>query len=143
MPGPEQSVLRSLGAIVHVVLPATVENRLRDVSRLRLSTSIAGGTAIIELEGELDLAGAAALEQELALPEADSARAIVLDLRRVQFMDSSGLRVIVVTLQRSQERGRRFALVPGAAQVMRVFDITRMRERLDFVDDPREVVDEP
>ncbi len=143
MPGPEQSVLRSLGAIVHVVLPATVENRLREVSRLLLSTSVTGGTAIIALDGELDLAGAAALEQELALPEADSARAIVLDLRRVRFMDSSGLRVIVVTLQQSQDRGRRFALVPGAAQVMRVFDITRMRERLDFVDDPREVVEEP
>ena len=98
---------------------------------------------MIALRGELDLAGAAALEQELALPEADSARAIVLDLRGVEFMDSSGLRVIAMTLQRSQERGRRFALVPGAAQVMRVFDITRMRERLEFVEDPSEVTEDP
>ena len=67
----------------------------------------------------------------------------MLDLRGVNFMDSSGLRVIAVTLQDSQDRGRRFALVPGAAQVMRVFDITRMRERLEFVDDPREVTEEP
>jgi anti-anti-sigma factor len=113
------------------------------VSQLRLSTSITDGTAVIALEGELDLAGANALEQELATPEADAARAVVLDLRGVEFMDSSGLRVIAVTLQHSQERGRRFALVPGAAQVMRVFDITRMRERLDFVADPSEVTDEP
>jgi anti-anti-sigma factor len=113
------------------------------VSRLRLTTSVSGGTAVIELEGELDLAGATALEQELAQPEADAARAVVLDLRGVEFMDSSGLRVIALTLQRSQERGRRFALVPGAAQVMRVFDITRMRERLEFVADPREVTEDP
>ena len=66
-----------------------------------------------------------------------------LDLQGVGFMDSSGLRVIAVTLQDSQDRGRRFALVPGAAQVMRVFDITRMRERLEFVQDPREVMGEP
>ena len=111
------------------------------MSRLRLSTSVSDGTAVIELEGELDLAGANALEQELATPEAEAARAIVLDLRGVQFMDSSGLRVIAVTLQDAQDRGRRFALVPGAAQVMRVFDITRMRERLEFVEDPREVTD--
>ena len=113
------------------------------MSRLRLSTSFSGGTAVIELAGELDLAGATALEQELAQPEADAARAVVLDLRGVEFMDSSGLRVIAMTLQSSQERGRRFALVPGAAQVMRVFDITRMRERLEFVEDPREVTEDP
>jgi len=113
------------------------------VSRLRLSTSVIDATAVIELEGELDLAGANALEQELATPEVDGTGAIVLDLRGVNFMDSSGLRVIAVTLQDAQERGRRFALVPGAAQVMRVFDITRMRERLEFVDDPREVTEEP
>jgi len=113
------------------------------VSNLRLSTSLAGDTAVIALEGELDLAGANALEHELATAEAAEARAVVLDLRRVEFMDSSGLRGIAVTLQRSQERGRRFALVPGAAQVMRVFDITRMRERLEFVADPREVTEDP
>ena len=125
------------------VLPATFEIRLHGVSRLNLSTSVIDGTAVIELEGELDLAGANALEEELATPEVDATGAVVLDLRAVSFMDSSGLRVIAVTLQDAQERGRRFALVPGAAQVMRVFDITRMRERLEFVDDPREVTEEP
>jgi anti-sigma B factor antagonist len=129
--------------MVPAVVPATFENRLHGVSRLHLSTSVIDGTAVIELRGELDLAGANALEQELATPEADVARAIVLDLRGVHFMDSSGLRVIAVTLQDAQERGRRLALVPGAAQVMRVFDITRMRERLDFVEDAREVTEEP
>ena len=113
------------------------------MSRLQLSTSVAGDTAVIVLEGELDLSGANVLEQELASPEVDAAHALVLDLQGVGFMDSSGLRVIAVTLQDSQDRGRRFALVPGAAQVMRVFDITRMRERLEFVQDPREVMGEP
>ena len=113
------------------------------MSQLQLSSSVVGATAVIVLEGELDLAGANALEQELASPEIDAATALVLDLQGVGFMDSSGLRVIAVTLQDSQDRGRRFALVPGAAQVMRVFDITRMRERLDFVEDPSEVTGEP
>ena len=55
------------------VLPAPFEIRLHDVSRLRLSTSVIDATAVIELEGELDLAGANALEQELATPEVDGA----------------------------------------------------------------------
>ena len=62
----------------------------------------------------------------------------MLDLRGVAFMDSSGLRLIAVSSQRAQELGRRLALVPGPEQVMRVFEITRMRERLDFIGDPRE-----
>ena len=103
---------------------------------LRLETSKEGEAAVIALTGELDVAGAAALVQELALVDAEAA---VLDLRGLEFMDSSGLRAIVVCAQRAQDAGRRFALIPGAAQVMRVFDITRMRERLRFVADPAEV----
>jgi anti-anti-sigma factor len=58
-------------------------------------------------------------------------------------MDSSGLRAIVTSAQRAQDAGRRFALIPGAAQVMRVFDITRMRERLEFVAGAEEVNGRP
>ena len=95
---------------------------------------------MIALAGELDLAGAAALERELADV---GAPAVVVDLRGLGFMDSSGLRALAVAAQRLQRAGRRFALVPGAAQVMRVFDITRMRERLEFVADPGEVTAGP
>jgi anti-anti-sigma factor len=112
------------------------------VAHLSLATSRTGRAAVIALTGELDLAGAAALEQELARLEGDSPRAVVLDLRDVEFMDSSGLRLIAVASQRAKERGGRLALVPGSEQVMRVFEITRMRERLDFVDDPEEVTRE-
>ncbi len=91
---------------------------------------------MLALEGELDLAGAAMLERELAGIDEGP---VVVDLRRLSFMDSSGLRALVVAARRLQDAGRRLALVPGAAHVMRVFDITRMRERLEFVADPAEV----
>jgi anti-sigma B factor antagonist len=110
------------------------------VPRFSLQTSHAGPTAVIALVGELDLAGAATLEREL---EGVDASAVVIDLRGLGFMDSSGLRALAVAAQRLHRAGRRFALVPGAAQVMRVFDITRMRERLEFVADPGEVTAGP
>jgi anti-anti-sigma factor len=110
------------------------------VPPLTLETIQQGPAAVIVLAGELDLAGAGVLEQELAGLESD---AVVVDLRGLVFMDSSGLRAIAISAQRAQERGRRFALIPGAAEVMRVFDITRMRERLDFVSDPGEVAPGP
>jgi anti-anti-sigma factor len=102
------------------VAPLTVETRQHDE------------TAVIALAGELDMAGASALERELG---ALTAGTIIVDLRGLEFMDSSGLRAIVTSAQRAQDAGRRFVLIPGAAQVMRVFDITRMRERLEFVSD--------
>ena len=98
---------------------------------------------MIALRGELDLAGAAALEQELTRLENESAESLVLDLRGVGFMDSSGLRLIALTAQRAAALGRRLALVPGPEQVMRVFEITRMRERFDFVDDPATITGAP
>ncbi|HKH17556.1 MAG TPA: STAS domain-containing protein [Solirubrobacteraceae bacterium] len=110
------------------------------MANLSLETSVANRTAVIALSGDLDLAGGAALERELATLETRSPAAVVLDLRGVAFMDSSGLRLIAVASQRAKDLGRRLALVPGPEQIMRVFEITRMRERLDFVDDPRDVV---
>jgi anti-sigma B factor antagonist len=110
------------------------------VAPLTLEIRQEGEAAVIALGGELDLAGAATLEQELALVDAPT---LVVDLRGLEFMDSSGLRAIVVSAQRAQDAGRRFALIPGAAQVMRVFDITRMRERFEFVADAREVSGRP
>jgi anti-sigma B factor antagonist len=111
------------------------------VANLSLETSVADRATVIAVTGELDLAGAATLEQELARAQ-ESADAVVLDLRSVEFMDSSGLRLIAVATQRARDGGGRLALVPGPDRVMRVFEITRMLERLDFVDDPREVIGE-
>jgi anti-sigma B factor antagonist len=113
------------------------------VANLSFETSVNGRSAVVALDGELDLAGAATLEQELARLEEALSGAIVLDLRRVRFMDSSGLRVIAMSVQRALSLGRRLALVRGTEQVMRVFEITRMEERLEFVDDPLEVTGGP
>ena len=110
------------------------------MSKLSIETSLDGAAAVLALGGELDLAGATVLEQELAPLQAGT---IVLDLRGLEFMDSSGLRSIAVRALRARQQGRRFALVPGQAQVMRVFDITRMRERFEFVADAREVSGRP
>jgi anti-anti-sigma factor len=104
---------------------------------LRFETTLSGETALVTLAGELDLSGAEVLEQELGrLSEAASAEQVVLDLRGLEFMDSSGLRLVVMADSRAREAGRRLVLVRGAQPVQRVFEITRMNERLTFVDDP-------
>ena len=78
----------------------------------------------------------AELERLAAEPELG---AVVLDLRGLEFMDSSGLRLVVLADMRAREAGRRFALVTGPETVHRVFEITRMSERLDFLSGPEDV----
>jgi anti-sigma B factor antagonist len=101
------------------------------VAKLSVDTSQAGSTTILALTGELDLAGAEALERELAEVGAVD---VVLDLRGLEFMDSTGLRAIALAAQQAEADRRRLALVAGPEPVMRVFDLTRMRERLTFVE---------
>jgi anti-sigma B factor antagonist len=106
---------------------------------LDFKTTRNGTVAVVAPTGELDLSGAAILEAELdRLAEEPDLGAVVLDLRGLEFLDSSGLRLVVLADMKAREAGRRFALVRGGETVHRVFEITRMSERLDFVEDPGE-----
>lgn len=106
---------------------------------LDFETTRNGTVAVVAPTGELDLSGAAVLEAELERLAVDpELAAVVLDLRGLEFMDSSGLRLVVLADMRAREAGRRFALVRGGETVHRVFEITRMSERLDFVAGPED-----
>ena len=89
----------------------------------------------LELAGELDLATAPKLEDELRRVEGDGPSVIVLDLRPLAFMDSSGLRALLAADGRAREAGRRLVLVRGDERVQRVLKITRLDERLEIVED--------
>jgi anti-sigma B factor antagonist len=110
------------------------------VPSLDFHTTRDGTVAVIAATGELDISGAAVLEAELERLAAEpDIGTVVLDMRRLEFMDSSGLRLVVLADMRAREAGRRFVLVRGSETVHRVFEITRMSERLDFISDPEEV----
>ena len=107
---------------------------------LDFQTTRNGSVAVVVATGDLDLPGAAVLDTELGrLASEPELGTVVLDMRGLEFMDSSGLRLVVLADMRAREAGRRFALVRGPETMHRVFEITRMSERLDFVSDPAEV----
>lgn len=92
-----------------------------------------GDTHVIVLEGELDLATVGGVERELKRVGGTDARLIVVDLRELEFMDCSGLRVIWAAHQR--EAGR-LILVQGPDCVQLVFEISGLVRLLAFVDEP-------
>jgi anti-anti-sigma factor len=94
-----------------------------------------GGLAHVVLTGELDLSTVDKVEQELARVEGEGPPVVALDLSRLTFLDSSGLRVIVSADQRARRESRRFVVVRGPDTVQRVFSITHLDEQLELVDD--------
>jgi anti-anti-sigma factor len=94
---------------------------------------------VIGVRGELDLASSPALEQELEGSAAQAALVIV-DLRELEFMDSTGLSVLVRAHQRAVEKGQRFAVVRGSQHVQRLLSLTGVAERLTLVDSPEELL---
>ena len=94
-----------------------------------------GGTVVVKLSGELDISSAPKVEDELARVEPDRPGVIVLDLRNLAFMDSTGLRLLIAADTRARQEDRRLMIVKGPEPVQRVFRITRLEERLEIVDD--------
>ena len=99
-----------------------------------------GSAWILAVSGELDLRTSPELEQRLRRVWSTGAELVILDLRQIEFMDSTGLRVLLGAHQRAQERGRRFALVRGADQVERVLKLTGVRDLLTVVDAPEDLL---
>ena len=94
---------------------------------------------IIAVSGELDLASSPALEEELERGSAASAELVIVDLRQLEFMDSTGLSVLVRAHQRMTDTGKRFAVVRGPQQVQRLLSLTGVADRLNLVDAPEEL----
>ena len=107
--------------------------RARNLGRLVVRSARDGETHIVELLGELDIAGAPALEGELLSVESGDAASIVVDLRGLEFIDSTGLRLLVMAAERCRDSGR-LALLRGPDPVHRVFELTDLVSRLPFSD---------
>lgn len=113
--------------------PAVQRIRLRP-GELTIASEREGDIHVIALAGELDLATADQVEQELLRVEATDAGSIVLDLSRLRFIDSTGMRVIIAAEARSRRDSSRLALLRGPDAVQRVFELTGVVDLMPFSD---------
>jgi anti-anti-sigma factor len=102
-------------------------------SPLTLRTVERAGLSVVEPRGVLDLSTAGALEAELGRL-ADEARSVVLDLRAVEFMDSTALAVILRINARAKDGPFDLVVVPGPRAVQRVFEMTETDRMLQLLD---------
>jgi anti-sigma B factor antagonist len=92
---------------------------------LDVSTHDQDGIAVVSAAGEIDVFTAPQLDSELSAVTSGGQHRVVVDLSRVDFLDSTGLAVLVKTLKRVREHdGGSLAVVVTADRVAKVFRLT-------------------
>jgi anti-sigma B factor antagonist len=92
-----------------------------------------GGAAWVRVAGELDLATSQQFRQTVAEAQR-AAQVVVLDLRELCFIDSSGVHVILDSARDSRRNAGRLRIVRGPTPVDRVLTLTEVCERVVIVD---------
>jgi anti-sigma B factor antagonist len=101
---------------------------------VQLSTRVsqAGAWTVVTVEGELDLATAPRLRQELVRVVAEGHTHLVLDLDLLGFIDSIGLGVIIGCLKRVRTRDGELRIVCDTPRIRRVFEICDLDRVLEL-----------
>jgi anti-sigma B factor antagonist len=94
-----------------------------------------GGVNVVNVSGELHVSTAPRFREELNAVIEGGGTALVLDLSAVEFIDSTGLSVLLNGLRLVNQRHGRMALVCANPTVMRLFQITSLDATFDIFED--------
>jgi anti-sigma B factor antagonist len=100
----------------------------------RCSIAERDGTTHIRPAGELDMSSVPQLESSLRAALEGGARRLVVDLRGLDFMDSTGLTLLTRWQRESRRDGFELALVRGDHRIHRLFELTAMEPLFTFVE---------
>ena len=115
---------------------------MKDVFDARLDHDGAG-RCVIRFVGELDIAGGARAAQVLAAARASQPSSVLLDLRELRYMDSTGVELIIEAFAWAQVEERRLALCHRGGMVARVLEVFGLTDLLEQVAGPDELGQEP
>jgi anti-sigma B factor antagonist len=108
-----------------------------DISKARLSDA---DWAVLAVAGEIDLATVPELERAIkAILDDGSSSNLMLDLSDTSFMDSTGLRVLIMTSREFNDGGRDLAILVKPGPISRLLDVSGMHELLRVIGDPAEL----
>ena len=100
-----------------------------------MTTDEASGPRVI-VRGELDLSTAGRLEDALRLAEARADGQLTLDYSGLDFIDSTGLQVLLDADHRAAQAGRRLVVGLGTGEARRVAELADAVDRLTLADVP-------
>lgn len=103
---------------------------------LTIRVKQSGSTRRLELGGELELSTAPAFSTQLEQAISDGTETVVVDMSRLEFLDSTGIALLVEAHKRlNRDDEDRFVLVPSEAlAVKRVMEVTGLNDQFRFLD---------
>ena len=105
--------------------------------------TIEAGRCVLALTGELDLSKVPQFEAVASQALADDPVLLVLDLSALTFIDSSGLRSVLAVRDQAEGSAQGFGMIPGPANVQRLFEITGILDGLPWVSERGAATSEP
>lgn len=99
---------------------------------LEIQTRTEGVTFVIELSGELDLTSRPDFDRALAAAEASDTERILIDVDKLQFIDSTGLQGILAAKRRLTMQPDRLRITRGTGFVADMFRLTALDKTLPF-----------
>jgi anti-sigma B factor antagonist len=87
---------------------------------------------VVRPVGELDLATVPLVDAQLAELWSVGFKQLILDLREVRFLDSTGIRMLYSWETRAKNDGVAFSVIPGPQAVQRVLEIAGVDDRLTY-----------
>jgi anti-sigma B factor antagonist len=110
------------------------ESRMIETEQLTIESEREDDTHVVTLHGELDLSNAPMLDAEMQRVDAGDAKALVLDLRGLEFIDLAGVATLLKAEARSRRDANRLSFLRPPPHVQEVLDLTDVTTLLPFTD---------
>ena len=107
-----------------------------DPGHFHVNAERIGASALIEVEGELDIATLPELERAVTRMRSQALERLVIDLRKLDFLDSMSIELLLRVHGELTATGAELVVVRGPRAVNRVFDLMELQRVLTLVDEP-------
>ena len=108
--------------------------RVREDGLLTVHVGHDGADLIVRVSGELDMASAETFEHEVRRALKSDALSVVLDLDEVSFVDSTGLRALLMVAELMRSTGRRLRMVKASKELKRLVEVSGVKDALPLGD---------
>jgi anti-sigma B factor antagonist len=105
-------------------------------SSFEIHSELEAGSGRLTIVGELDMATVPQLEEQVQALLAHTPGELIIDLGKLRFIDSSGLRLLIILQDRATAEGWRLGLLRPSGQVLEILALTGANENLPFIKEP-------
>jgi anti-anti-sigma factor len=105
-------------------------------ARFTVDSERRGGAVLLKMTGELDIATVPQAEHAIEAALDGGGEQLTVDLRELEFIDSSGLRLFIIVAERARNDGWQLTIVRPPEPVRTVFRLTGAEGNLPFADEP-------